>query len=415
MSRQRPHVFYGWWVVLTAAIGLCLGYAPIFPYSFTVFFKPLIREFHSSRTSISLAFTLANIMQSIGSPLGGRLVDRFGARRVILPSTLIFGLALISLKYFSTSLWQLYALFIILGFVGIATAPVPYGIVASRWFDRRRGLALGLMMVGLSSGAIAMPSVAQRLIALFGWRETYAILGFAVLAVSIPVVGIFLRDSPEKVGVLPDGVMDLHRGSEKRSDLPGVTWPAARRHATFWLMACAFFLVGLSVHACVIHLVPMLTDRGITVAVAALASSLLGIALLIGRVLTGYLLDRFFGPYVAVALFSGVACGIALLWTGAGGSLPLLAAFLVGLGMGAEADIIAYLTSRYFGLRSFGEIYGYAFATYTLAGALGPVLMGIGFDHSGSYRVPLLLFLVTTLTATGLITRLGPYVYRAAR
>jgi len=130
-------------------------------------------------------------------------------------------------------------------------------------------------------------------------------------------------------------------------------------------------------------------------------------------VLTGYFLDRFFGPYVALFLFAGVAVGISLLWGAHSGGLTLLAAFLVGLGMGAEADIIAYLTSRYFGLRSFGEIYGYLFATFTLAGALGPVLMGLGFDRLGSYRAPLLFFLAATLVATTLLTRLGPYVYRA--
>jgi len=413
MSERRTHLFYGWWVVLTAAIGLCLGYAPIFVYSFGVFLKSLIAHFHSSRTSISLAFTLANVMQSVGAPLAGRLVDRLGPRKVILPSTLVFGLVLISFECFSTSLWQLYALFIILGFIGTGTAPVPYGIVVSRWFDQRRGLALGLMLVGVSSGAIAMPSVAQRLISLFGWRATYSILGFAVLAVSLPVVGIFLKNSPAEIGTTPDGATLLNGRPERRSDLDGLTWPAARREGSFWLMACAFFLVGTSVHACVIHLVPMLTDRGISAEKAALASSLLGVALLLGRVFSGYLLDRFFGPHVAIFLFGGVACGISLLWTAAGGRLTLLAAFLVGLGMGAEADIIAYLTSRYFGLRSFGEIYGYMFAAYTLAGALGPALMAFGFDHSGSYRAPLLLFLMATLTATLLLTRLGPYVYRA--
>ena len=413
MSERRTHVFYGWWVVLTAAIGLCLGYAPIFVYSFGVFLKSLIAHFHSSRTSISLAFTLANVMQSVGAPLAGRLVDRLGPRKVILPCTLVFGLVLISFEYVSTSLWQLYAFFIILGFIGTGTAPVPYGIVVSRWFDQRRGLALGLMLVGVSSGAIAMPSVAQRLIALFGWRATYSIFGFAVLAVSLPVVGIFLKNSPAEIGAAPDGATLLNSRPERRDELDGLTWPATRREGSFWLMACAFFLVGTSVHACVIHLVPMLTDRGISAEKAALASSLLGVALLLGRVFSGYLLDHFFGPYVAAFLFGGVAGGISLLWTAAGGRLSLLAAFLVGLGMGAEADIIAYLTSRYFGLRSFGEIYGYLFAAYTLAGALGPALMAFGFDHSGSYRAPLLLFLMATLTATLLMTRLGPYVYRA--
>ena len=413
MSSQRPRVFYGWLVVFTAGIGLLLGYAPVFVYSFSVFIKSLARDFHSSRTSISFAFTLANIMQSVGAPLVGRLVDRFGARQVILPSTVIFGLVLISFKYFSTSLWHLYAFFIVLGFIGTGTAPVPYGIVISRWFDKRRGLALGLMMAGLSSGAIVMPSVAQHLITLEGWRTAYAIIGFAVLTVSVPVVGIFLKDSPQKMGVLPDGGLDLDAESEKRTDEQGVPWSVARRTGIFWLMASAFFLLGASVHACVIHLVPMLTDRGISVERAALASSLLGVAVLIGRVLSGYLLDRFFGPNVAILLFTGVAFGISLLLTGAGGGPTLLAAFLVGLGMGAEAVIIAYLTSRYFGLRSFGEIYGYLFAAFTLAGALGPVLMGVGFDRLGSYRAPLVFFLVATLAATALLTRLGPYVYRA--
>jgi MFS family permease len=412
---NRPRIFYGWVIVFTAGVGLLLGYAPVFVYSFSIFIKSLAQDFHTSRTSISFAFTLANIMQSVGAPLIGRLVDRFGAHKVIVPSTVIFGLVIISFKYFSTSLWQLYAFFIVIGLIGTGTAPVPYGIVVSRWFDRRRGLALGLMMMGLSSGAILMPPIAQRLIVLFGWRTAYAIVGFVVLAISVPVVGIFLKDSPEKMGLQPDGEPDLNTGSIERKNEQGVTWSVARREPTFWFLASAFFLLGASVHACVIHLVPMLTDRGISVERAAFASSLLGVALLIGRVFTGYFLDRFFGPYVAMLLFSGVAVGISLFLTGAGGSLPLLAVFLVGLGMGAEADIIAYLTSRYFGLRSFGEIYGYLFATFTLAGALGPVLMGVGFDHLGSYRAPLLFFLAATLVATALLSRLGPYIYRPTR
>ena len=412
---NRPRIFYGWVIVFTAGVGLLLGYAPVFVYSFSVFIKSLARDFHTSRTSISFAFTLANVMQSVGAPLIGRLVDRFGAHKVIVPSTVIFGLVIISFKYFSTSLWQLYAFFIVIGLIGTGTAPVPYGIVVSRWFDRRRGLALGLMMMGLSSGAILMPPIAQHLIILFGWRTAYAIVGFVVLAISVPVVGIFLKDSPEKMGLQPDGEPDLNTGSTERKNEQGVNWSVARREPTFWFLASAFFLLGASVHACVIHLVPMLTDRGISVERAAFASSLLGVALLIGRVFTGYFLDRFFGPYVAMLLFSGVAVGISLFLTGAGGSLPLLAVFLVGLGMGAEADIIAYLTSRYFGLRSFGEIYGYLFATFTLAGALGPVLMGVGFDHLGSYRAPLLFFLAATLVATALLSRLGPYIYRPTR
>src|SRR5580704_7412062 len=157
MGPQRPRIFYGWVIVLTSGIGLLLGYAPVLVYSFSVFIKSLAQDFHTSRTSISFAFTLANIMQSVGAPLIGRLVDRFGAHKIIVPSTVLFGVLLISFKYSSTSLWQLYAFFIVIGFIGVGTAPVPYGIVLARWFDKRRGLALGLMMFGLSSGAILLP------------------------------------------------------------------------------------------------------------------------------------------------------------------------------------------------------------------------------------------------------------------
>jgi MFS family permease len=412
METGPKKIFYGWWVVLTAANGLLLGYAPIFVFSFGVFVKSLVKEFHSNRAQISLAFTLANVMISVSSPLTGRLVDRFGARRVIVPGTLIFCFLLISFKFISTSLWQLYGIFLALGFIGSGTAPVPYLKVVSNWFDRRRGLALGLTMAGVGTGAMVMPPIAQRLISVLGWRSAYATLSVLGLVVAIPMVALFLKDSPKEKGLLPDGGVDFHSQSEEPPEKQGLTWPAARSSRTFWLMVCGFSLVGASVHACVIHLVSMLTDRGVSAENAALASSALGIALLLGRVASGYVLDHVFAPYVAIFVFSGVACGLSLLWIGAGGAAAFIGASLVGMGMGAEGDLIAYFTGRYFGLRSFGEIYGYLFSAYTLSGALGPLLMAIGFDRAGSYRLPLVFFLVATITATVLMTRFGQYRYR---
>ncbi len=170
MASPRPRIFYGWVIVLTAAIGLLLGYAPIFVYSFSVFIKSLAQDFHSSRTSISFAFTLANLMQSVGAPLVGRLVDRFGANKVIIPSTVLFALVLISFKYSSTSLWHLYAFFIVIGLIGVGTAPVPYGIVVSRWFDKD---AAWRSAHDARSFRWRDPpaSIAQRLIVNFGWRK----------------------------------------------------------------------------------------------------------------------------------------------------------------------------------------------------------------------------------------------------
>ena len=409
---KHPKFFYGWWIVVVAAIGLGLGYAPIIVYSFSVFIKPLTQDLHSNRASISLAFTLANLMTSISSPLVGRLADRFGARRVILIATAIFASLLISAPLLSSKLWSFYLFYGLLGFVGSAPAPIPYVKVISRWFDRHRGAALGLTMLGIGTGAILMPAFAQRLIAMLGWRSTYVVIGMLVLLVSVPIVAFFLKESPEERGLLPDGVSVARNVGQKQNSEEGLNWWEARRSATFWLMVSALFLVGASVHGCVVHLAPLLSDQGLTPQRVALAITVLGTALMIGRVASGYLLDRVFAPRVAMWIFGAVAFGIALLRTAAGTRLVFLAVFLIGLGMGAEVDIIAYLTSRYFGLRAFGEIYGYAFASYTVAGALGPWLMGLGFDRSGSYGSVLVGFLLATSLAVVLMTRLGPYRFR---
>jgi MFS family permease len=407
-ATRPKKIFYGWRVVLIAAIGLFLSYAPIVVFSFGVFVKSLVKEFHSNRTQISLAFTLANVMFSVSSPLAGRLVDRFGARRVILPASLTFSFLLICFKFISTSLWQLYVIFLALGFIS-GFVQGPYLKVVSNWFDRRRGLALSLSMTGVAIGAMVMPPIAQRLMIVLGWRSAYASLSVLGLIVAIPTTALFLKDSPKEIGLLPDGGVDFLGQSEEHPEEQGLTWSDARSSSTFWLMLCGFSLVSASIHACVIHLVSMLTDRGVSAEQAALASSVLGVALLLGRLSSGYAMDHVFAPYVAIVFFGSVACGLCLLWVGGGGAAPFAGALLVGLGMGAEADLIAYLTGRYFGLRSFGEISGYLIAVFTLSGALGPLLMAISFARTGSYRLPLVCFLIATITGVVLMTRLGQY------
>jgi MFS family permease len=158
----------------------------------------------------------------------------------------------------------------------------------------------------------------------------------------------------------------------------------------------------------------LFTDRGASAQAAALASSVAGLAVLVGRIATGYFLDRFFGPYVALVMFAGSACGVALLSID-NRILATAGAFLVGLAFGGEVDVIVFLMSRYFGLRHLGTAFGFAFGAFVLAGGVGPLLMGIGFDRTGSYRLPLAAFFVVTLGAAILITRLGPYRYETSR
>lgn len=411
MSSQRPRIFYGWWIVAIAALGLFLGDAPITVFSFGVFLKPLTQEFHAGRASISLAFTLKQVMSAASVLFAGVLVQRYGSRKIILPYSTIFAALLLCNWIFSRELWRLYVFYFALGFFGIGAAPMPYTNVVSRWFDRRRGLALGLMMFGVGLGAIVMPPVAQYLITRFGWHVAYALFGGAVLLVCVPTVAAFLKDTPEEIGLLPDGLGDAQSAARNAGSKPGLSWREAWHSRAFWFMLCAFSFVGASTNGCVIHMAPMLADRGSPVQIAALASSLAGGALLIGRVGSGYLLDRFFGPYIAALFFGGAALGMGLLWATGAREIAFVGAFLIGLGLGAEVDLIAYLVSRYFGLRSFGEIYACFWAAFALSAGLGAYVMGAGFDKTGSYTVPLAGFFFAVLVAIILMLRLGPYRY----
>jgi sugar phosphate permease len=409
-GQPGDKIFYGWWIVLVSGVGLALHYGPIIVGTFGVFLKPLSQEFGWSRAQISLAFSLSALGITVAVPFVGRLVDRFGARRVIVPAVLLFGLSVLSLSFLSAQLWQFYAIYLVMGVVGSGTTPVPYSKVISRWFDRRRGLALGLSVAAVAVSGSLMPSLAQALIGWGGWRQAYMLLSLVAMGVALPVVGLLLKEAPQVMGLAPDGeAVDQAKASVRRVLEEGLSFREAWQTGTFWLMASAFFLMSISFHGCVIHLVPLLTDRGLSAQSAALAASLLGGGILLGRVGTGYLLDRFFASSVAVCFFCATTLGVFLLWSGATGDLAFVAAVLVGLGQGAELDLIPYLVSRYFGLRAFGEIYGSAFAVFTLGGVVGPLLMGMGFDSTGSYRLALGVFAMATLTAAGLMTRLGPY------
>src|SRR3984885_1239038 len=408
-KRNASQIFYGWWVVLASAFGLFWG-VPITVYSFSVFFKPLMQEFHAGRAAVSLAFTLKLIAAALCAAPIGWLTDRYGPRRVILIATGIFGFILFANRIFSGSIAQFYCFYLLLGLCTGGVGPIPYGSLISHWFDKSRGLALGLTMLGIGLGAVIMPSVAQTLIERFAWRTAYSILGASVLFICWPVVACFGKERPE------DFISVTDRASARTNGIAGarqgLTAHEAWRRRDFWLMACAFTLASASVHGCVVHMAPMLSDRNLGMRAAASGSSLIGAAVMIGRVGTGYLLDRTFAARLASILFALSALGIALLLL-RDGTAAFAGAFLVGLGLGAEVDLIPYMTSRYFGLCDFGKVYSSLFAAFALAGALGPLIMGAGFDRTRSYSGPLVGFFLAILLAAVLVTRLGQYRYRA--
>ena len=414
-QQKRGEIFYGWRVVLAAGIGLLLASGPTLVVTFGVFLKSLSQEFGWSRTQLSLAVSLYTIAGSGAALFIGRLVDQWGARRVIMPAVVLSGLGVLSLAFLSAPLWHFYLLYLFLGVVGGGTTAMPYAKVIARWFDQQRGLALGVALVGMALGGLIMPPLAQTLITGVGWRHAYAVLGVLAMAITLPVVGVLLVESPQGMGLWPDGAPGPRVGAARQSQEPGLSRREAWHTGTFWLLVGAFFLLAVSFFGQLIHLVPLLTDRGVSAPRAALAVSVMAVGSLLGRIGTGYLLDRFFAPSVAIGFFCAAAVGSFLLWSGVTGGGAVIAVVLMGLAQGAELDLMAYTVSRYFGLRAFAEIYGYTFAAFSLGGVIGPLLMGMGFDAMGSYHVVLGGFVVTALIAAGLMSRLGPYpVWEAA-
>jgi MFS family permease len=392
----RPRVNPGWLVVMAAYFGAMVGFGSLLVFTFSIFLKPLGSAFGWSRGSISGAFGLAAMSVAVCSPALGHLLDRFGPRRVILPCMAVFGLAFGSLGFLTPSLIHLYAVFVVLGIVGNGTTQMGYSRAVSTWFDARRGLALALVMAGVGTGAMLLPPAAQALIAGYGWRTAYFVLGAAVLVFGLPLTALFVKERPRH-GIHAVSALDGHRVAD------------AVRSRIFWILVATLLLGSLSVNGAITHLSPLLTDRNVSATTAALAASVLGFASFCGRLATGFLLDRFFGPRVGSFMLAATAAGILLLAMARSAGAGLGAAALIGLGVGAEADVTPYLLTRYFGLRSFSTLYGFTWTAYAFAGAIGPVLMGKAFDATGSYAALLAVLSVGTLLAAGLMTSLPAY------
>jgi MFS family permease len=389
----------GWVIVMTSVLGITVSFGSLVIFTFGVFLKPLGAQFGWSHAEISLAFTLTALMVAVFSPFIGRLVDRVGARKVLLPCVAVYGAAFCCLALVKT-LAGLYAIYILLGVVGNGTTQLCYARVISAWFDRRRGFALATMMAGVGAGAIGIPPLATWLIEAYGWREAYILLGGSVFVLGMIPAALWLRETPP---------YEERTDTGKLVETAGMRGAEAARKLVFWLLLTGFFLFSVSVNGSVAHLIPILTDRGISSNTAALAASTLGVLTLCGRLLTGLLLDRFFGSRVAGIFFGIAAVGVAILSQAHDIATAFTGAALIGLGMGAEADVMPYLISRYFGLRSFSEIYGYAFTAYALAGALGPLLMGWSFDRFHSYSTALLGLAAAMLAGAAVLASLPRY------
>lgn len=401
--------FQGWRVLGAATVGLACGIATVVPASFGVFLGPLRAEFGWTQSETFTALLFITFTSAlIAAPVGG-LVDRYGARRVVLAGFCFQILLLASFAWLGPSLWAYYLRYFLLAVLAIGTTHVAFARVITLWFDRRRGLALGIALSGVGIGGFLWPLYAQAMIGQHGWREAWLLLALAVAVLALPTIALLLRDSPASVGQTPDGdPLRTAADGTTPAEATGIPLAGVLRMPRYWLMVATFFLIGFAVQSVMLHLVPLLTARGLPPMLAALAQSLLFVAVTTGRLVTGWLMDRFFAPRVALAFLLAPIVGITLLALGAGGATALVAALLVGLAVGAEVDVLAYLTGRYFGARHFSAVYGTFYGVYTLSGGLGPLFTARLVDTGEGYPVALAVHAALLAVAALLLLRFPP-------
>ncbi|MBU6407168.1 MAG: MFS transporter [Alphaproteobacteria bacterium] len=403
MAKEQGEFARGCGVILAAAAGCGLGLSALPFYGLGPLMTPLGEEFGWSRTEISIAFTFMTLGLLIAGPvIVGRLSDRIGVRAVALTSIPLFALSLLALQFLRPApegvpgpalLWLGY---LAMAFFGAGTSPITYTRAVNAWFDRNRGLALGLTLAGTGAMGIVLPMILGRVAPEFGWRGGFVTLAI-LAALAWPIVALLLKNAP------PAGLQS------QSGPAPGASLGEAVKNYRFWALGLAFLILALGIAGLVVHLFPMLTDAGLTPQEAGGVAALIGVGVIVGRIVIGFLVDRFFGPLVAIVVFLITAVGCVMLADG-GIAIAPYAAFLIGFALGAEVDLIAYFTSRYFGIKRYGEIYGWQYGFYGVGAAFAPVLMGALFAAGGgTYTLALHVSAGLCVIACLLLSLLGRY------
>jgi len=396
----------GWRVLLASAFGAGSGAVPLAFYSFSSFIEPLAREFGWSRGQITAAPLFLTLGGLVAGVFVGGLADRFGPRRIVIGSQILLAIAFASLALLPRSLPLFYAGYVLIAVLGAGTMTMTWARTITGWFVTGRGLALGVSLIGTGTIGALMPSYVGYLAEHHGWRAAFVGLAALPLVLGLPLSLAFFRDAPDDVAA-PDIAVTVDDGS--------FSFAEATRTLCFWQMVVSFTIVALAISSVVVHCVPLLTDRGIDRTTAAGLAGLLGIAVTVGRLISGYSLDNVRGPLVAFVMFALPALSILLLSV-AGNNLLLcgIAIAIVGLAAGAEHDIAAYFCAKYFGRRHYGKTYGLLYTLYGIGGGVGPLVTGNIVDVTGSYTNALYICSGLFALAAVLILLLKPPLPRNA-
>ncbi|WP_218036678.1 MFS transporter [Sphingobium sp. EM0848] len=401
-SGARSEFRLGAKPLAAALIGVACGASPL-PFNvLPLVMGPVSTEFGWDFAATSAGVTVFGIIAALLAPLYGALSDRFGVRPVVLWSLFLFGIVFGSFYFLPASKIGYLLFWAVLGAIGIGSTPVTWSRAISMWFNRHRGLALGIMLLGTSLAAMVVPQIAQKAIAMGGWRMAFPIVALLPLLVAIPIAFLWFREPrPDE---RPEGVAD------PSGTIFGIPLKQAMGGHRFWILFTSILLTAFAYGGAHIHIAQIVGLHGFSAEVAASVLGVVAIGILVGRLLVGYMFDRFWAPGVAfpALLLPAAACWL-LMGTDATLSHVIVGGFLLGFAAGTESDIIAYLASKYFGMAHYGRIYGVLYMPFAIGSAISPIVYGMVRDRTGSYD--LILGVAMAMFAIGgvLLLALGRY------
>ena len=402
-SPIKPRFFYGYVVVVAAFLAMVLMPGTFF--AFGIFFKPLSSEFGWSRALTSGAFSLSTLLAGVLAMVTGRLTDRFGPRVILSGSGFFLGLGYLLMSQ-TSAVWQLYLFYGAIVAIGMSGSILPQVSTVARWFVKKRGLMTGITMAGIGVGTMIIPPLASRLISEHGWRNSYVVIGFMVLAVVVSAAQ-FLRRDPAQKRQLPYGHNEVSSVS-LNPKVAGVSLQEAMRTRQLWLVCGAYLCFGLSLQAIMVHIVPHATELGISATVAANILVAIGGLSIVGRIVIGSTSDRIGSRLALIIGFILMTAALGWLLVADEMWKFYLFAAVFGFAYGGLGSMQSPLAAELFGLSAHGAILGVIIFGITIGGAIGPIMAGGIFDIRGSYDLAFLVCIIISIIGLVLTALLTP-------
>jgi len=378
MSNQKTSSEFSrhWLLVLVCAVGIGVGVSSLPFYTQGLFIEAWVADFGWTRAQASLGILGSTLALAAALPFIGSIVDRYGLVTPVMISLLGLSLAYVLLGMFVQSIATFVILAMLQAILGSASSPLAYTRAINAVFNKQRGLALGVALSGAGVAATFGPTLISNAIDAFGWRGAYYAMALFTLVVGAVIVLVLARLNGAKTAA------NIDMEAAKRDFL------VAKSSRTYWTIMAAIFCLSLGLGGLMIHFVPILLDVGFATNAAVKIAGVVGIAVVLGRLLVGFAVDRIFAPRVAIAILLACISGVlALALLGSVVAVP--AAFVIGFSVGAEVDLIGYLVARYFGMHAYGQIYGRQYSTFLIATGLSPVILGAVRDATGTYTASL--------------------------